>query len=66
MKSTVCRRSLRGGRRVLVKASGALAHGVSSSCLLCKPHNMSGWKKRVRLKGLRSTKNALILRSAWT
>jgi hypothetical protein len=25
MKSTVCRRSLRGGRRVLVKASGALA-----------------------------------------
>jgi type IV secretory pathway VirB2 component (pilin) len=25
MRSTLCRRSLRGGRRVLVKASGALA-----------------------------------------
>jgi hypothetical protein len=24
-----------------------------AGCLLCKPHKMSGWKKRVRLKGLR-------------
>jgi len=26
---------------------------VRAGCLLCKPHKMSGWKKRVRLKGLR-------------
>lgn len=24
-----------------------------AGCGMCKPHKMSGWKKRVRLKGLR-------------
>jgi hypothetical protein len=24
-----------------------------AGCLLCKPHKMSGWRQRVRLKGLR-------------
>jgi len=26
---------------------------VRAGCLMCKPHKMNGWKKRVRLKGLR-------------
>jgi hypothetical protein len=24
-----------------------------AGCLLCKPHKMNGWTKRLRLKGLR-------------
>ena len=27
---------------------------VRAGCLLCKPHKMNGWKKRVPVKGLRA------------
>jgi hypothetical protein len=47
------------GTRSRRRADGMAHHkrrrpkGTWAGCRLCKPHEMSGWKKRVRLKGLR-------------